>query len=219
MSRIAADQFADILGQYLTCQMRLQQQLKLVIQAYDRLAASCGIAWKPGASAEVMVMPFPPADAYSRSARSDCFHLSGLLLEGARRVHIGSRAFDILTTLVERAGEMVGKDELIDRVWPKICVDESNLKTQISALRRVLGEARAGDRRYIVTVSGRGYNFVAPVSIAEGTVLDGPDPRQAREHDHLYGEAQRHEVAGLLSLPALTRVPEPCSLRGETGGP
>ena len=185
----------------------------------DRLAASCGIAWKPGASAEVISHAISASGRVFSFGPFRLFPSQRLLLEGARRVHIGSRAFDILTTLVERAGEMVGKDELIDRVWPKICVDESNLKTQISALRRVLGEARAGDRRYIVTVSGRGYNFVAPVSIAEGTVLDGPDPRQAREHDHLYGEAQRHEVAGLLSLPALTRVPEPCSLRGETGGP
>jgi DNA-binding winged helix-turn-helix (wHTH) protein len=85
-----------------------------------------------------------------------------LLLEGGRRVQIGSRAFDILTVLVDRAGEVVSKDELIDRVWQKIFVDVSNLKTQISALRRVLGEGHAG-RRFIVTVPGRGYNFVAQV--------------------------------------------------------
>jgi DNA-binding winged helix-turn-helix (wHTH) protein len=209
MSRIAADQFADILGQYLTCQMRLQQQLKLVIQAYDRLAASCGIAWKPGASAEVISHAVSASGRVFSFGPFRLFPSQRLLLEGNRKVYIGSRAFDILSTLVERAGEVVGKDELIARVWLKACVDESNLKTQVSALRRALGEARAC-RHYIVTVSGRGYNFVAPVSIAEG--LDGPDPRQASEHDHLYGEAQRHEVAGLLPLPALARVPEPCSL-------
>ena len=86
-----------------------------------------------------------------------------LLLEGNRRVQLGSRAFDILTILVERAGEVVGKDELIARVWPNVFVEDSNLKTQVSGLRRALGEARAG-RCYIVTVPGRGYNFVAPVS-------------------------------------------------------
>ena len=96
-----------------------------------------------------------------------------LLLEGNRRVHIGSRALDILTTLVERAGEVVGKAELIARAWPNSCVDESNLKTQVSVLRRALGEASA-DRCYVVTVPGRGYNFVAPVSIAEGSVREGP---------------------------------------------
>lgn len=188
----------------------LQQQLKLVIQAYDRLAASCGIAWEPGASAEVIGHASTARGRVFSFGPFRLFPCQRLLLEGNRRVHIGSRAFDILTTLVERAGEVVGKDELIARVWPKACVDESNLKTQVSALRRALGEARAGGS-YIVTISGRGYNFVAPVSIAEGPVLEGPDPGQAHEYDHLYGEAQRHEVGGLLSLPALTRVPELCS--------
>jgi DNA-binding winged helix-turn-helix (wHTH) protein len=67
---------------------------------------------------------------------------------------------------VERAGEVVGKDELIARVWPNIFVDESNLKTQVCVLRRVLDESTPG-KRYIVTIPGRGYNFVAPVSVAE----------------------------------------------------
>ena len=100
-----------------------------------------------------------------------------LLLEGNRRVQLGSRAFDILTVLVERAGEVVGKDELIARVWPNVFVEDSNLKTQVSGLRRALGEAGAG-RCYIVTIPGRGYNFVAPVNSSEGPLLDGPDPRQ-----------------------------------------
>src|SRR4051812_10258627 len=89
-----------------------------------------------------------------------------LLLEGDKPVRLGSRALDILTTLVERAGEVVGKDELIARAWPQTFVEESNLKFQVSALRRALGDGQ-GDRRYVVTVPGRGYNFVAPVRIEE----------------------------------------------------
>ena len=85
-----------------------------------------------------------------------------LLLEGDTPVRLGSRAFDILTALVERAGEVVGKEELIARAWPKTFVDEANLKIQVSALRRALGDGQ-GDNRYIVTVPGRGYNFVAPI--------------------------------------------------------
>jgi len=77
-------------------------------------------------------------------------------------VRLGGRAFDILTALVERAGEVVGKDELIARVWPATFVDEANLKIQVSALRRALGDGQ-GDNRYITTVVGRGYNFVAPI--------------------------------------------------------
>jgi len=77
-------------------------------------------------------------------------------------VRLGSRAFDILAALVERAGEVVGKEELIARAWPKTHVEAANLKIQMSALRRALGEGQGG-HRYIVTIPGRGYNFVAPV--------------------------------------------------------
>jgi DNA-binding winged helix-turn-helix (wHTH) protein len=89
-----------------------------------------------------------------------------LVLEGDKPVRIGSRAFDILAALVERAGEVVSKEELIARAWPQTFVEESNLKIQISALRRALGDGQSG-RRYILTVPGRGYNFVAPVILAQ----------------------------------------------------
>ena len=89
-----------------------------------------------------------------------------LLLEGDKPVRLGSRAFDILAALVERAGEVVGKDELIARAWPQTFIAESNLKFQVSALRRALGDSQGGNR-YVVTVPGRGYNFVSPVRIEE----------------------------------------------------
>src|SRR5215207_8718417 len=85
-----------------------------------------------------------------------------LLLEGDTPVRLGSRAFDVLAALVERAGEVVGKEELIARAWPQTLVEEANLKMQVSALRRALGDGQ-GDNRYVITVPGRGYNFVAPV--------------------------------------------------------
>jgi predicted ATPase/DNA-binding winged helix-turn-helix (wHTH) protein len=85
-----------------------------------------------------------------------------LLLEGDRPVRLGSRAFDILAALVERAGEVVGKEQLIARAWPQTFVEEANLKIQMCALRRALGDGQGGNR-YVLTVPGRGYNFVAPV--------------------------------------------------------
>src|SRR5260370_37690291 len=85
-----------------------------------------------------------------------------LLLEGDQPVRLGSRAFDILAALVERPGEVIGKDELKSRTWPKTFVEDANLKIQVSALRRGLGDGQGG-RRYIATIPGRGYNFVAPV--------------------------------------------------------
>src|SRR6202795_4016715 len=85
-----------------------------------------------------------------------------LLLEGDQPVRLGSRAFNILAALVERPGEVIGKDELKSRTWPKTFVEDANLKIQVSALRRALGDGQGG-RRYIATIPGRGYNFVAPV--------------------------------------------------------
>jgi len=95
-----------------------------------------------------------------------------LLLEGDRPVRLGSRAFDILAALVDRAGEVVTKEQLMARAWPQTFVEEANLKIQVSALRRALGDGQGG-HRYITTVSGRGYNFVAPVR-AEKPLLASP---------------------------------------------
>jgi len=96
-----------------------------------------------------------------------------LLLEGDTPVRLGSRAFDILAVLIERAGEVVSKEELIARIWPQTFVEDANLKIQVSALRRALGDGQGG-RRYITTIPGRGYNFVAPVSLQEPTQVPPP---------------------------------------------
>ena len=75
---------------------------------------------------------------------------------------IGSRALEVLHTLVERSGELVSRDEILDAVWPGTVVEGSNLPVQIAALRRVLDRGRA-DGSCIQTVPGRGYRFVPPV--------------------------------------------------------
>src|SRR4029077_10717715 len=105
-----------------------------------------------------------------------------LLLEGDRPVRLGNRAFDILVVLVERAGEVVGKDELIARVWPQTFVEEANLKMQVSALRRALGDGQGGNR-YVLTVVGRGYNFVAPISIGEQSRVSPPAAPRVVKHN------------------------------------
>jgi DNA-binding winged helix-turn-helix (wHTH) protein len=85
-----------------------------------------------------------------------------LLVEDGKPVSMGARGLELLRVLVEHSGKVVSKDELIACIWPDTCVSESNLKVQIAALRRALGEGRRGER-YVATVSGRGYRFVAPV--------------------------------------------------------
>jgi predicted ATPase/DNA-binding winged helix-turn-helix (wHTH) protein len=85
-----------------------------------------------------------------------------LLLAQDVPVRIGGRALDILTVLVEHPGELVSKGDLIARVWPDTIVEEGNLKVNMAALRRVLGE-QPGEAPYIATVVGRGYRFVGSV--------------------------------------------------------
>jgi predicted ATPase/DNA-binding winged helix-turn-helix (wHTH) protein len=85
-----------------------------------------------------------------------------LLLEGEFPVRVGSRALEILTALVERTGELVSKNDLMARAWPRTVVEESNLKVTVAGLRRALGDGRLG-HRYLVNIPGRGYRFVAPV--------------------------------------------------------
>jgi len=75
------------------------------------------------------------------------------------------RAFELLATLVQDAGELLPKDELMKRVWGTTVVEENNLARQISTLRKVLHE-RPGQHEYILTVPGVGYRFVAPVTEA-----------------------------------------------------
>ena len=72
-------------------------------------------------------------------------------------VVLGPRAFDLLAVLVERAGQLVSKSELLDRVWAGLVVEENNLQVQVSALRKALGVEA------IATVAGRGYRFELPV--------------------------------------------------------
>lgn len=86
-----------------------------------------------------------------------------LLLDGDTPVRIGGRALEILAALVERPGDLVSKADLMARAWPNTVVEESNLKVHMAALRRALGDGQPG-QRYIATVIGRGYRFVAPVA-------------------------------------------------------
>src|SRR3984957_12939981 len=85
-----------------------------------------------------------------------------LLLSGDEPVRLGSRALDILIALVERAGDLVSKDELMARVWPNTFVGQANLTVHVPALRRTLRDGIGGNR-YFVNVANRGYYFVAPV--------------------------------------------------------
>jgi predicted ATPase/DNA-binding winged helix-turn-helix (wHTH) protein len=90
-----------------------------------------------------------------------------LLKKGEEPVLVGGRALDILIALVERAGQILSRRELISRVWSDITVEEANLRVHVAALRKALGDGRDG-ARFVVNVPGRGYCFVAPVTRPSG---------------------------------------------------
>jgi TolB-like protein/DNA-binding winged helix-turn-helix (wHTH) protein len=88
--------------------------------------------------------------------------LRRLLLRDGKQVRLPAKAFEILLALLEEKGRLLDKDELMRRVWPDAVVEENNLTVNMSALRKALGESPR-DHRYLVTVPGRGYQFVADV--------------------------------------------------------
>lgn len=116
--------------------------------------------------------PVPPARV--------CYVFGPYLLDTANRrvirdeqpVAITARVFELLVALVERHGHLVEKEALLDRVWGEAAVEEGNLARAVSTLRKVLGES-PDDHRYIVTIPGRGYQFVAPVERVEPHVARG----------------------------------------------
>ncbi|WP_164988429.1 ATP-binding protein [Bradyrhizobium betae] len=103
-------------------------------------------------------------------------------------IPLGGRAYDILIALLEKAGEVVGKAELIARAWPDVSVDEGSLRVHLAALRKTLRDGQFGDK-YIANIQGHGYSFIAPVKRLPA--------------DHGRGEAS----SGLSNLPpALGRM-------------
>lgn len=84
-------------------------------------------------------------------------------LDGTR-VALTAKAFDVLCVLVRERDRVVGRDELFAEVWPGRVVEENTLTQAVSALRHALGK----DQRWVVTVPGRGYRFVAEVALHDG---------------------------------------------------
>src|SRR5712672_2543648 len=78
-------------------------------------------------------------------------------------IPLGGRAYDILIALLENAGEVVPKAELIAKAWPDVTVEEGSLRVHLSALRKALGDGQLGNK-YIASIQGHGYSFIAPVT-------------------------------------------------------
>ena len=119
-----------------------------------------------------------------------------LLLREREPIRIGSRALDILIALVTRAGDVVTKEELISIVWPRTFVEETNLRVNIAALSKVLGDLQE-PHRFISNVTGRGYCFVASVSAPKA-------PARQRIQTDMFKPRHTYPLTGSLPRPAAT---------------
>jgi DNA-binding winged helix-turn-helix (wHTH) protein len=110
----------------------------------------------------------PPIYAFG-SFRFDA--LRGMLYHGDTAVPLPQRLAGLLALLIRSNGEVVEKETIASRVWPDCAVSDGNLSQHVYMLRQILDE-RARDRTYVMTVRGKGYRFVAAVSIVAPAATD-----------------------------------------------
>jgi len=128
--------------------------------------------------------------------------------DGSEPLTLVPKAFDTLAYLAMRSGKVISKDELLSAIWPDTIVEENNLSQQISAIRKALGEQR-GENRFIVTVPGRGFKFVAevePEAEASETSIDGGDPHPSPAAQDGAFAKSRHYIFALIFALAVSAV-------------
>jgi DNA-binding winged helix-turn-helix (wHTH) protein len=114
-------------------------------------------------------LPFGP---FELSSRERALRRDGVMLP------LGSRALDILNYLAERPGELIAKQELLNRVWSDVTVEEGSIRVHVFAIRKALGDGQFGNR-YIANIRGRGYSFVGTVVPLAGNA----ESRNRRRHE------------------------------------
>lgn len=162
--------------------------------------------------------------------RALLYEFEGFLLDPVRRVltregtpvPLPPKALATLLVLVERSGEVVEKEELLQIIWPDTFITEATLTQNIFRLRKALGE-EAGEHRFIVTVPGRGYSFVADLHRAEpappAPALAVVPPPAAPPPPPEAPPVSEEEDTGEEPAPALEAAPEPSVPEPPSGGP
>lgn len=112
----------------------------------------------------------------------------GVLYHGDSTVPLPERLSQLLALLIHGNGTVIDKETIASRVWPECAVSDGNLSQHMYMLRQLLDE-RARDRSYVVTVRGRGYRFVAPISIVAPSRPDVPAASDDAEDDRLWKSA------------------------------
>jgi predicted ATPase/DNA-binding winged helix-turn-helix (wHTH) protein len=113
-----------------------------------------------------------------------------LLTKEGVPIELGARALDLLIVLTSSPNEIVSKKDLMARVWPDVIVEEGSLRFHMNGLRKALGDGR-DDARYITTLPGRGYCFVAPISPPDASRDDTPGVGGSFPHANLPGRLSR----------------------------
>jgi predicted ATPase/DNA-binding winged helix-turn-helix (wHTH) protein len=127
------------------------------------------------------------------------------LEKNGRPVQLRSRAFDILVAMIEEAGTVISKERLISKVWPGATADYNNLRVHMTALRKILGDGKDGEK-YLSTISGQGYCFVADVRASPDSIPSVSTPTRtlahnlpARGHVVVGHDRAIHEISQLLT--------------------
>ena len=131
-----------------------------------------------------------------------------LLLKDGVPFELGARTLDILIALLSRPNEIVTKADLMAQVWPDATVEEGSLRFHVNGLRKALGDGKNG-ARYITTVTGRGYCFVAPILYASDQTNGAVTPTPYRVANFLPTRLARMigRADGALALSTqLTKV-------------
>lgn len=129
------------------------------------------------------------------------------LLDNGQPVRIGSRALDLLIVLIEHAGQVLSRDELMRHLWPREVVEENTLRVHVAALRKVIGSDQH-QSPYIANVPGRGYSFVAEVITHHESPTGTASltaPSATRLPPVLARIVGRHEVVATLSAQLQTQ--------------
>src|SRR5262249_22145330 len=131
-----------------------------------------------------------------------------VLLRGGKIIPLKPKVFETLLVLVRNGGRVMDKDELMQQVWPSTVVEEVNLAHNISVLRKALGQ-NSDENRFIVTVPGKGYGFVAEVTIPRGAPSQAPSTYELtrsrlvveEESDESANPARTEASSKQLSIP------------------
>lgn len=131
-----------------------------------------------------------------------------LLVQNGNSIPLKSKVFDTLLTLVQNHDQLLTKEELMDKIWGECFVEEGNLTQNIFTLRKIFGE-KPNEHRYIVTVPGQGYKFVAKVREVSNSDAETSNSKN--------GHSQNGQIKSLAVLPLKFLLPNESVKRGHLG--